>query len=382
MKRVLFPLLFIAASCASGSGQNSAAPAPMKVGSYSSDSEQSPVGVIPTATLHDAARNKDVDISVDYPTRGGPFPVIIFSHPYGSSNHAYEPLVSYWASNGYVVIRPAHADAAAIQQPTADLTTPREQERPRRGERRNQVQVVEARPNPAEQIWSKEREPQWRNRAADVELVINSLGDLEQRFPELQLKIDPAKIGVAGQGYGAFTVMLLAGMRTFGDPPLQLADPKIRAVIAMSPEGIAENRGTTAQSWADLHIPVLYMTGTNDRGASEAEDANWRKGAFDNSPAGDKYFVLLQGAGPASFTGLGGFGGFEQQAPMSRSGGMYGAQPTGRITVGPSRRVFDIIEITSLAFWDATLKNNASAHDVLQPEKYDASFPGATMSVK
>src|SRR2546430_3244726 len=55
-----------------------------------------PICVIPTTLLHDAQRNKDVDISVEYPTRGGPFPVIIVSHTYGMSNRMYETLVANW----------------------------------------------------------------------------------------------------------------------------------------------------------------------------------------------------------------------------------------------------------------------------------------------
>lgn len=393
MKRLFLPLLFIAAACSSG-GDRSAAPAPMKVGGYSTDTEASPVGVIPTGVLHDSARNKDLNISIDYPARGGPFPVIIFSHPYGSSNRAYEPLISYWVSNGYVCIRPAHADAEALREQSELMAVPpQEERRERRGERRNgrqtEVKPVPSRPNPAEEIWDKQREPQWRDRAADIELIINSLDTLEKQYPELLLKMDHSKIGVAGQGYGAFTAMLLGGMRTFGNPPLDLTDPRVRAIVAFSPEGIAENRGLTAQSWADVHIPVLFMTGTNDIGATAAEDANWRKTAFDNSPAGDKYFVLLQGAGAGTFTGMGGmgFGGFEQQRPMS-PGGMYGGggygypeQPRGQVTVAPARS-FDVVEITSLAFWDAYLKNKTSARDLLQPEKYNSSFSGATMSAK
>src|SRR5207244_281867 len=99
------------------------------------------------------------------------------------------------------------------------------------------------RPNPAEQIWEKEREPQWRDRARDISLVIDSLADLEVRFPELKGKMDRTKIGVGGHSYGAFTAMLLGGARTFGNPPLLVADPRVTAILAMSPQGVASNRG-------------------------------------------------------------------------------------------------------------------------------------------
>ncbi len=384
MKRSIPFLILMITSCASDPGQTSA-PVTMQVGKYSPESAPLPVGVIPTALLHDAARNKDVDVSIDYPTRGGPFPVIVFSHGYGGSNHAYEPLISYWTSNGYLCIRPAHADAGALRQTMREMMTER------RDDNRSRRRSAAARPptqeqqvpqrNSMEEIWDREREPQWRNRVADIRLVLDSLDELERRFPELQGKMDHGKIGVGGHSYGAFTAMLIAGMHTFSDPPLQLADPRVRAVVAMSPQGIAANRGTTPRSWADVRVPMMYMTGTNDRGATEAEDANWRKEAFENSPPGDKYFVLLKGAGHLSFTGMTGLAA-PLQRPVATSTSTYSGQPRGGVLFTPDRRIFDLIKITSLAFWDAYLKNEAASRELLEPAKYDASFTGAQMSAK
>src|SRR5581483_534723 len=152
---------------------------------------------------------------------------------------AYEPLISYWTSNGYVCIRPKHADAGQIPERSRELlATPPPQQRQRRRtpEQHGTATVTPIRQNnPAEQIWDKEREPQWQNRAADVELVINSLDKLERDFPELTGKMDHAKIGVSGHGYGAFTALLVAGMKTFGNPPLSAGDPRVKAIVAFSP---------------------------------------------------------------------------------------------------------------------------------------------------
>jgi predicted dienelactone hydrolase len=179
----------MAAACASGPNRSATAPVSMMIGGYSADVGPSPVGVIPSAMLHDAARNKDVEVSIDYPTRGGPFPVLVFSHGYGSSDHAYEPLISYWTGNGYVCIRPSHADAGQLRDASRDLTTtapPRQQQQRRGRNPQQQGSVVPLQQNnPAEQIWDREREAQWQNRAADVDLVINSLDKIEHDFPEL-----------------------------------------------------------------------------------------------------------------------------------------------------------------------------------------------------
>ena len=359
---------------------------PVKVGDYNPEEGPTPVGVIPTATLHDALRNKDLEISIEYPTRGGPFPVIVFSPGYGGSSSGYEPLASYWTSNGYVVIRPSHADAGALRELMRDPIREAYQQRPeaqqqqqprRRRQQPTQNQPATPppfRPNPAEAIWEKEREPQWRDRVADVKLVLDSLTDLPTRFPELQGKIDRNQIGVAGHSYGAFTAMLIAGARTFGNPPLQLSDPRVKAMIAMSPQGVATNRGLTTQSWTDVRIPAIYMTGTQDRGAAENEDANWRKQAFDYSPAGDKYFVLIEGARHSTFTGtsLASFP-IESRSTPVMSPGMQQttASPLPATSSGfiSDRNLFQKVKVTSVIFWDAYLKNDSKARELLQPDK-------------
>ncbi|HKB80370.1 MAG TPA: hypothetical protein VKH35_11710, partial [Thermoanaerobaculia bacterium] len=229
-----------------------------------------------------------------------------------------------------------------------------------------------ARPNPLEEFWQKQTPEQWRDRAEDVRLVVDSLSVLEQQFPELQGKMDHATIGVAGHSYGALTALLEAGMRTFGSPAIDFAGSRVKAVIAMEPPALSEGHGITAQSFANLHVPVLFISITDENGA------------FESSPAGDKYSVRIAGGGPMTFTGMGGFrGGFDRERPVQTSTGTYARQqmPQTAVSVGPGA-AFQTIEITSLAFWDAYLKNETSARDLLQPEKYNASFSGATLTRK
>jgi predicted dienelactone hydrolase len=273
-----------------------------------------------------------------------------------------------------VVIRPAHADAGAITTPQRDVSAPppAQERRGRRDDRNTKAkQPIPYRPPQDEQIWDKQREPQWRDRARDISLVIDSLPGLEVKFPELKGKIDSTKIGVAGHAYGAFTALLLAGMRP---DDLQVTDPRVKAVLAMSPEGVSATRDLTAESFHSINIPVLFMTGTSDFGANETETPEWRKTAFENSPAGDKYFVLITGARHSTFTGMA-----APYEPMNTPPVMIpvGRDPMTGQTIYqeqqqrpntsfiPERTLFDRIRSIGLEFFDAYLKNDTKAKERL-----------------
>jgi predicted dienelactone hydrolase len=391
MKRfiALFAALTVVA-CASSPAKKQEKTPSIKVptlAKYKSDPGDSPVGVIPTALLHDAQRNKDVDVAIAYPTKGtGPFPIIIFSHGFGVAKLAYESLASYWTTYGYVVIRPAHADAGQLRDPALEemLTLPRDrQPQPKKNAPPPTTAAPPpAKPNPLDALMEKEREPQWRDRVRDITLIIDSLNDLDTRFPELKGKMDHTKIGVGGHSYGAFTTMLVAGARTFSAPPLSLGDPRVTAGMAFSPQGVFDKLGLTADSWREVKIPMLYMTGSLDRGSVEGQGPEWRRGAFDNSPAGDKYFVLIDGARHSSFTGSS-FGPVPtdtrvtQMEPMiDPTTGRQTSMPVDR-SVSPrygmanDRNVQQTIRVVSLAFWDAYLKADAKAREQLnKPENF------------
>ena len=113
MRRLsMLTAVLVAIGCASSDAPKAAPAATFeKSTGYSAQPGKEAVGVVPAATIHDAQRNRDVELSIEYPIKGGPYPLIIFSHDYGASEQSYEQLVSYWTSNGYAVIRPRHADA-------------------------------------------------------------------------------------------------------------------------------------------------------------------------------------------------------------------------------------------------------------------------------
>ncbi len=318
---------------------------------YSPEAGTSPVGVIPDAVIRDAERDKDLTVNIEYPTRPGPHPLIIFSHGFGGSNRSYVGLSSYWASKGYVVMKPAHADSS--RQPGV---------------------------RELEDIWESQTPADWRNRVRDVTFLIDSLDKIEQQFPELAGKIDKSRIGVGGHSYGAHTAMLVGGARTFPGG-VSYADPRVKAIIAMSPQGPSEIRGLTRESWAELRTPALFMTGTRDRGISDAETPEWRREAFELSPAGDKWLIVLPDAGHAVFTGRMERFTEAQAREEARRGDPLDpddprdpqartrrprARGAAEGLAARARSSFAQIKVLSLAFWDAYLRGDAPGREQLE----------------
>ena len=341
MRRLLLVLLLLAGCATAPDGDGDAADAPRF--RYSGDVGESPVGVIPDVTLRDEARAKDLVVTIEYPTRGGPHPLIVFSHGFGGSNRAYVGLSSYWASQGYVVIRPAHADSGRIREFAG-----------------------------VDDVWETQTPADWAARVRDVTFVLDSVERLEQEFPELKGKIDPSRVGVGGHSYGAHTAMLAGGVRTYPGA-VRYADPRVKAIVAMSPQGPADDRGLTTESWAELRVPVLFMTGSNDRGITEAETPEWRRQAFELSPAGEKWFVSIEGARHGSFAGRGGAlmdrridetdfpGGTERERAARAEGQRIQAQGV----MQRQREILSTIRTISLAFWDAQLRGDAEGREAL-----------------
>jgi predicted dienelactone hydrolase len=412
MFRRLCCVAFTAAlvACGSQPSQTPAATTPASTGTasttpgisrahYLPDETTYPVGSIPNAILHDAGRNKDLIMTIEYPTRGGPYPVIVFSHGFGGSNTSYTPLTEYWAGHGYIVIKPSHADAGKLGPILAQRREERRAEMEKRRaegrDRKNQNAQAQAQQPPqpdslAEAIWSTQTTGDWVNRARDISLILDSLGTLEQKYPELAGKMEKTNIGVGGHSYGAFTAMMVSGMTSFATtPPIHAADPRVKVGLAFSPQGVG-SLGLTQESWKDVKVPFMFITGTLDY--VTAGDVKPRHDAFAYSPAGDKYFVSFTGARHMTFAGgVGDIG--DEEIPMRTAGGGYPAtdpwgnpqtqqmQPNRGTNNGGNlfqreRRIFNAAKVTSTAYWDAYLKNDSFARDYIKAggplESYNA----------
>ncbi|MGY1745198.1 alpha/beta hydrolase family protein [Blastococcus sp. SYSU D00695] len=177
-----------------------------------------------------------------YPATGdGPFPLVVFSHGFGSTPEAYAELLESWASQGFVVAAPAFP-----------LTS-------------------EGSPMVVDDV---------RSQPADISFVIGAvaaLGDAGE--DDLAGRVDPSHVLAAGHSLGASTTL---GLIT----PLA-RDPRVTAamVFAVPVEGF----GTVL---ADPPVPLLIIHAVDDNVVAFADGEALYAGA-----TGPKAFLQLLGGG-------------------------------------------------------------------------------------
>jgi predicted dienelactone hydrolase len=146
---------------------------------------------------------------------------------------------------------------------------------------------------------------------------------------------------------GAFTADAIAGALVDlpGHPATNFTDPRVRAVLLLSPQGPGEF-GLTDHSWDRLTLPLLSMTGSLDLGAGN-QGPDWKKIPFERSQPGAKYHVFIQGANHMSFINA------RTLLPAHASEG---------------DSILGYTNAASLAFWDAYLKADSAAKNYLQSD--------------
>ena len=306
----------------------------------------------PDVLLTDIRRHKDVLVTVTAPQTDGPFPVIVFSHGAGGDGTQNEPLLRWWASNGYVVLSPTHSDSLLWQQRRSDLCD-------REGDASEGstigLQTV---------VHLTMRDPQSGvQRARDISFVLNSLNTLEEAVPSLVGKMDRTRVGIAGNSLGACTAQLVGGASVYvpgQTNPLSFRDRRAQAVLQLSGQGTGQ-QGMTKESWKAFPVPMMTVTGSEDRSAS-SYGPEWKKEPFEFSPAdGSKYLVFIQGAHSGCFSGR--FTGrarrHQKRFTVLAGENMSQSPPINQ------KAIFSYVEQTTLDFWNMTLKNDAGAKAIL-----------------
>jgi predicted dienelactone hydrolase len=292
------------------------------------------VSEVDDLVLHDLNRSKDLHVRIFYPNDSGKYPVIVFSHGAGGSQNCCEALTRHWATYGYVTIQPTHDDSAMQRRNAGEENI------------RFMQAVRDALKKPA----------LWESRPQDITYVLDSLPALENRVPGLAGKIDPDRIGVGGHSMGSYTAEAIAGalIDLPRHPGSNLADPRVRAVLCLSPQGPGQF-GLKDHSFDRISLPYIGMTGSLDSLGPVASPA-WHKIPFDRSQPGDKYHVFIAGANHMYF---------------------ITAQTPSPARAAQAEAILGYTNSASLAFWDAYLKGDARAKEYLQSGALKNSSHGA-----
>lgn len=263
--------------------------------------------------LRDEQRDKDLQLRVSFPARGGPFPVLVWSHGATGTKDVYQPIVRHWVSHGYVCVQANHSDSRAL------------------GGRSGPATFLD-----------------WASRPKDVAFVLDSLDAIEAKAAGLKGNMDKQTIGVGGHSFGAHTAQLVAGTTTkdFGGKHTSHADPRPKAFVLISPQG--KGPQLDEESWKPVTRPAIIITGSNDLGRN-GQPVEWRLDPFKYAPPKDKYLLSIQGA----YHGFGGITG-----------------PIRYRSAGPDNpNHLAYIKSTTTAFWDAYLKQDATAQSFLRSNK-------------
>ncbi len=294
-----------------------------------------------------------------------PYPLVVFSHGFGTSAYAYAHLTEHYASYGFVVLAPEHQevfDFAFTDFPRSSIERPR-----------------------------------------DIKQVLDYAETLTAAGGTMERLIDMEHVAVAGHSYGGYTALASAGARydlkpynarcTAATPaeyawlcaPLVPYESEMAKLAGLDPmpEGLWPSFGDSRvdaiipmagdsylfdqAGLAEITIPIMAMGGTLDTGTPYEWGAH---PAYQYASSATKALVAFENAEHMIF------GINIKDAPY-----LLGPDWTDWAVfyidaVWDKDRVHDLIHHFSTAFLLATLKGDTEAAAALAPNA--VSFPGIT----
>ncbi|HTU54287.1 MAG TPA: hypothetical protein VMF62_09980 [Acetobacteraceae bacterium] len=197
--------------------------------------------------------------------RAAPHPALIFSPGYGGRPSGFIRLVAPWVEAGFLLLLPEHLDSFARGAPYrpsfADL------------ERYAELRI------------------------ADIDAMLTALPDLAARAGA---RVVPARVGLGGHSFGAWTAAVIAGATVCfpGGQQKSFADPRPAAFFLLAappvPPGADARhpfQGLAPASFGALTRPLLLIDGTRDNGPGGYRH---RLAAYELSPPGHKYLGIVR----------------------------------------------------------------------------------------
>lgn len=215
--------------------------------------------------LYSEAQSRKVLFRVTAPDRGGPYPLIVFSHGAMCGPGSYARITDQWAAEGYVVISPIHLDAIDDREAIMSMTP---------------TEIIET-------------------RLFDVVYPIDQLDAIEQAA-DMAGVVARGKYAIAGHSFGGMIAQVIAGMRLaqpVDGEALDRSDARFVATIVMS--GVGPMPSIARDGFSYLQGPLIVTGGTQDVGdvgSGEIHPWEWRMSAYALAPDGDKYALVLDQA--------------------------------------------------------------------------------------
>ena len=227
----------------------------------------------------DSARGRQLPWRLRLPSQPGqrgPWPLVLYSHGLGGNREGGAVWSQAWADAGIAVLH--------LQHPGSDTDT-----------LRHGLAALRAAAS-AEQLLA---------RVHDVRFVLDEVERQARAEAEPWRSLRLDAIGLAGHSFGAQTTQAVAGQRfPVAVDGWALADPRLRAFIALSPSSPRDGRMTVAQAFGAITRPFLAVTGSLDGDPFGLYDSGEpRARVFEGLPPGQRALLWLQGADHMSFGG-------------------------------------------------------------------------------
>ncbi|MEV7393030.1 alpha/beta fold hydrolase [Streptomyces sp. NPDC091215] len=216
-------------------------------------------------------RGDDLQVRVSVPVTGTDLPIVVLAHGFGQSMSSYDPLVDFWAANGFVVVQPTFLDSLTLGIAPTD---------PRHSDI-------------------------WQIRVQDVERVLDELDRIVAAVPGLSGRIDRSRIAVAGHSWGGQTVSMLLGARVVGADgqrgPDQ-TDTRVKAGVLLATTGIggdtltpfaAENFPFMNPDFDRLTTPTLVIAGDHDQSLLSTRGPDWFTDVYQYSPGAQSLLTVF-----------------------------------------------------------------------------------------
>ncbi len=263
---------------------------------------------------------EEITLRVTVPTGATDTPVIVWSHAYGGSRQAYQPLVEHWASWGYATVQLDHSDSYLQQE------------------------------EPPEDGCAQQFDfSNWDERAQQVRYVLRRLDTVESLVSG---SFDGERVAIAGHSMGALTMQLIAGATPFDGR--DFSDPTPVAALLLS--AVGTNIGLfDERSHLGVSLPLMVMTGTEDG----ETDFPWysRTDPYFIAGSARKYLSILVG-GDHAF------------------GGILGDLPVETCELADDPRQLELTRSTTMMFLDTHVRRSPVARAITRSNALPREAPG------